>query len=270
MRTALLLSLALGLATPLAAQTSGQAQKPAPAAPKPAPAAPATPARPRTPRRAATSERSGITMTVTDQHGATLSGIHVEMTGPIERTGDTDASGHLNFPGLQGGTYLLRFSGDSIVTFEREVTLRAGAIEHLDIKLSPAPPPRETPAAAPPAPTAGPVGAPQIGSLTNLADKESKSKQPQQETLLSCSGLTRNELVILTGEQPERLYKAAESTYYVLSGQGGAHVGALQSVIGPGSFVSVPRGTAYSIARQGNRPLVMLWSLSGEPCETAR
>jgi mannose-6-phosphate isomerase-like protein (cupin superfamily) len=264
------LSLALGIALPLSAQTSGQTPKPGAVKPAPETPAPATPARTRSQRRTAATERSGITITVTDQHGAMLSGVHVEMTGPIERSGDTDPSGNLNFPGLQSGTYLLRFTGDNVVTLERQVALRAGAIEHLDIKLSPAPPPRETAPAAAQAPPVGPVGAPQIGSLSNLAEKESKSKQPQPETLLSCSGNTRNELVILTGEQPERLYKSAEATYFVLSGQGSAHIGSLESVIGTGSFVAVPRGTSYSIARQGNRPLVLLWTLSGEPCETAR
>ena len=209
-------------------------------------------------------------MTVTDQHGATLSGVHVAMTGPAERSGDTDSSGNLNFPGLQAGTYRLRFSGDNVVAFEREVAVRPGGIEHVDIKLSAAPAQRETAPAAPETPAVGPVGAPQIGSLTNLAEKETKSKQPQPEVLLSCSGNTRNELVILTGEQPERLYKSAEATYYVLSGQGSTRVGSLQSAIGAGSFLAVPRGTPYSIARQGNRPLVLLWTLSGEPCETAR
>jgi len=52
--------------------------------------------------------------------------------------------------------------------------------------------------------------------------------------------------------------------------KGGAIVGKLQSVISEGSFLTVPRGTSFTLARQGNRPLTMLWTLSGEPCETAK
>ena len=88
--------------------------------------------------------------------------------------------------------------------------------------------------------------------------------------LLSCSGNTRNMLLVLTGEQPQRIYDTAESTYYVISGQGGAIIGTLQSVINEGSFFTVPRGTSFTLARQGNKPLAMLWTLSGEPCEMAK
>ena len=88
--------------------------------------------------------------------------------------------------------------------------------------------------------------------------------------LLSCSGNTRNMLLVLTDEQAQRLYDSAESTYYVISGQGSANVGKLQSVITAGTFLTVPRGTPFSLARQGRNPLIMLWTLSGEPCEAAR
>ena len=209
-------------------------------------------------------------MVVTDDRGAALNGVHVAMTGPVDREADTDGNGQANFPGLQAGTYRLRFSGDGVATFEREVTVRGGAIEHLDIKLSATAPAKPVPASAPAPAAVGPLGSPQIGSLTNLAERTRNAKNPVRDTVLSCSGNTRNELLVLTDEQPERIYQSAESTYYVLSGQGSAKVGTLQSVINPGSFVAVPRGTAFSLARQGKNPLVLLWTLSGEPCEEAR
>ncbi len=213
-------------------------------------------------------------MVVTDDKGATLGGVHVELTGPVNNSGETNPGGQINFPGLQAGTYRLRFTGNDVIAFEREVTVRAGAIERFEIKLSAAPePPAPPPPVAPPPPPAaavGPTGAPQLGSLTNLADRERNTKEARREILLSCSGNTRNMLVVLTEEQPQRIYDMAEATYYVIAGQGGARIGNIQSVITPGSFISVPRGTPFTIARQGNRPLAMLWSLSGEPCEQAR
>ena len=204
--------------------------------------------------------------------GAPLPNIHVELSGPSSDAKNTTEVGQTNFPGLQAGTYRLRFSGDSVATFEREVTVRAGQIQTLSIPLTraaprPAPPP-PTPAAPRPPPI-GPLGQPQLGSLTNLAERERNTKE-RREILLSCSANTRNMLVVLTDEQPQRIYEMAESTYYVVGGQGSAKIGPLQSVIGAGSFIAVPRGTPFSLARQGNRPLVMLWTLSGEPCEQAR
>jgi mannose-6-phosphate isomerase-like protein (cupin superfamily) len=102
-----------------------------------------------------------------------------------------------------------------------------------------------------------------------LADREKNTKE-RREVLLSCSANTRSVMLVLTEEQPQRIYETAEATFYVVSGQGSAKVGTLQSVIGPGSFVAVPRATPFSLARQGNRPLIVLWTLSGEPCEQAR
>ena len=268
---ALLLSLMMAQATTPAKPAAPQPQPTTPAAPKPAPAQPRT----TTARQPAPSAVAGMAITATDGKGMPFADVTVELSGLASKSGKTNSAGQIAFPGLRAGTYRLRFWGDGVTTFEREVTLKAGAIEQIAITLTEAPPPPKpvviAPAAPapPPRPQAGPVGEPQLGSLTKLADRERNTKE-RRELLLSCSGNTRNMLLVLTGEQPQRIYDAAESTYYVISGQGGAIVGKLQSVISEGSFLSVPRGTPFTLARQGNRPLTMLWTLSGEPCEQAK
>jgi mannose-6-phosphate isomerase-like protein (cupin superfamily) len=221
-----------------------------------------------------------MAITVTDGKGTVFSDVTVELTGvasgSTSASGKTNAAGQLSFPGLRAGTYHLRFSSDEVIAFEREVTLKAGEIAPLRITLTAAPASSPPPAAAPPPapappprPVVGPLGEPQLGSLTNLADRERNAKE-RKEVLLSCSGNTRNVLLVLTNEQPQRVYEGAESTYYVISGQGAATVGKINSLITTGSFIAVPRGTPFSLARQGNRPLALLWTLSGEPCEAAR
>ena len=260
------------------------AQAPAPPKAAPAPQQPKTspkaaPAQPRTqaPRQAATGAVAGMAITVTDGKGTPFSNVLVDVTGTTAKSGATNASGQLSLPGLRAGTYRLRFSGDGVVAFEREVTLKAGEIAKLPITLTAAEPPK--PAAAPPPPppspaperpVVGPTGSAQLGSLTTLAERERNTKEPRREILLACSGNTRSMLVVLNEEQAQRVYDAAEVTYYVVSGQGGARVGSLMSAISPGSFIAIPRGTPFTIARQGNRPLTMLWTVSGEPCEQAR
>jgi mannose-6-phosphate isomerase-like protein (cupin superfamily) len=254
-----------------------QATTPSKPAPKPQPTTPpkAAPAQPRPAARQAANTVAGMAITVTDGKGTPFSDVTVEMTGTAARNGKTDAAGQLSIPGLRAGTYRLRFSGDAVTAFEREVTLKAGEIAKLAITLSPAAPVKVAPAPPPPAPVtpqppaAGPVGAPQLGSLSKLADQQRNTKE-RREVMLSCSGNTRNMLLALTDEQPQRIYDTAESTFYVLSGQGAAIVGKLQSIITTGSFIAVPRGTPFVLARQGNRPLIMLWTLSGEPCEVAK
>lgn len=259
------------------AQTPGPAPaQPKPPAPKPAtpgaPAPGATQPRPRRPPAQPTG-RTGVALTVTDDKGATLPDIHVELKGPSTSTGETNAAGQVNFPGLQPGTYRLKFTGDGVMGFEREVTLRAGKIENFMIELTSvtlAKPAAEKAPVAPPAPKTGPIGSPQLGSIPAVVDREKNTKEARREVLLSCSADTRNMLLVLTQEQPERLYENAEATFYVVSGQGTAKIGTLQSVIGTGTFMAVPRGTTFALARQGKSPLIMLWTLSGEPCEQAR
>jgi mannose-6-phosphate isomerase-like protein (cupin superfamily) len=251
--------------------------KPAPPQPQPTTTPKPAPAQPRTTtaRQPASTAVAGMAITATDGSGMPFGDVTVELSGLASNSGKTNPAGQVSFPGLRAGTYRLRFSGDQVTAFEREVTLKAGTIEKIAVTLTMAPPPPPPVVAAPAAsappqrPAAGPVGEPQLGSLTKLADREKNTKE-RREILLSCSGNTRNMLLVLTGEQPQRIYDTAESTYYVISGQGGAIVGKLQSLISEGSFLTVPRGTSFTLARQGTRPLTMLWTLSGEPCETAK
>ena len=279
---ALLLSLLLASQATTAPKPA-QPQPAGPAKPAPAPAQPTAPpktppAQPRTTTSGppAATAVAGMAITATDGKGMPFGDVSVELSGgATPQSGQTNTAGQVNFPGLRAGTYRLRFSGDGVTAFEREVTLKAGEIAKLPITLTAAEPPKPVAAAPPPEPTpppppaVGPAGQPQLGSLTKLADQQKNAKE-RREVLLSCSGNTRNMLLVLTEQQPMRIYDGAEATFYVISGQGAATVGKLESVISTGSFVAVPRNTPFSLARQGRQPLAMLWTLSGEPCESPR
>jgi mannose-6-phosphate isomerase-like protein (cupin superfamily) len=220
-----------------------------------------------------------MAFTVTSPQGATLAGVHVELLGASDRSGDTSASGQVTFPGLQAGTYRVRFSGDAVISFEKEVILRAGQIGNFDVTLNRAPPPPEPPPPAPareeapPPPTAptGPAGEPRSLSIVELIERDLiPNNQPRRDTLVSCSGNTRSTLVQLNQDQPQRLYDNAEVTYYVVAGEGTVTMDGRNIALNAGSFVSIPRGTGHAIARRGRRPLIMLATLSGTPCEQAR
>jgi mannose-6-phosphate isomerase-like protein (cupin superfamily) len=290
MRNVLLMSfllvgvITMGVYAQAPAAPAQQKPAPAPATQKPATPAPATPA-PATqkpaattpaPRRApAASTRSGMAITVTSPQGTTISGVQVALMGPTERGGETDAGGQVNFPGLQAGTYRLRFSGDKVTTFEKEVVVRAGQIADVDVALSPAPEPKVImqPAPAPPpvaAATTGPKGQPVTHSIGDLLEKEYVGKQPRRETLLSCSGNERAAMIQLNEPMPERLYENADAIYYVLGGEGTLMLDGKETKLGLNGFASVPRGTPHSFSKRGGRLLVLLSVLSGEPCEQAR
>ena len=256
-----------------ATQKPATAPAPAPTTQKPAPA-PAT-QKPAGTRAPTASARSGMAITVTSPQGATLSGVHVAIMGPTERSGDTDGSGQVNFPGLQAGTYRLRFSGDKVTAFEKEVIVRAGQISDVDVSLSPAPEPKvimQPAPALPPGPTtaAGPKGQPVTHAIGDLLEKEFVGKQPRRETLLSCSGNERAAMIQLNEAMPERLYENADAIYYVLGGEGTLMLNGKEMKLGLNGFASVPRGTSHSFSKRGTRLLVLLSVLSGEPCEEPR
>ena len=275
---------ALALGAWLVASAAFAQTPPAPATPAPRPATQPAPApAPAVRRPAPAATRGGMAITVTDPRGVTLPGIHVEVLGVSDRGGDTNASGHINFPAIQPGTYRMRFSGDTVIAFEKEIAIRSGQVANIDVTLNPAPeapapPPRDAPpppppAAAPPPPkaTVGPAGQPQAISIVDLVERESiGGNQPRRETLVSCSGNTRTTLVQLNQDQAERLYDAAEVSYYIVAGEGAVRLGGRDTALAAGGFVSLPRGTAHTIVRRGRRPLIVVATLSGEPCEQPR
>jgi mannose-6-phosphate isomerase-like protein (cupin superfamily) len=217
-----------------------------------------------------------MAITVTDPQGVTLSGIHVSVTGATTRSGETNGSGNLSLTGMMAGTYRLRFDGEQWISFEREVTLRAGQVADIDVSLNPAPePPPPPPAPAAPAPVApsapvGPKGQVQTISIPDWLEKEFVGREPRRETVLSCSGNERTTMLQLNEPMPQRLYDGADVVYYVVAGEGTVTLDGKASRIPTSAFISVPRGTAHSFERRGNRPLMLLAVLGGEPCERAK
>jgi mannose-6-phosphate isomerase-like protein (cupin superfamily) len=272
MRNLLLLSFLIAGTSSIAAQTPATPAKPQGTAP-----ATRSTTGTRGSQSAAAVARSGMAMTVTDTRGAALPGVTVEILGLSERRDQTNANGQVNFAGLQVGTYRLRFSGDAVTTFEREVNVAAGKTTILDISLNPAPPPkeiiREIAAATPPppaAPVVGPAGMPQTISLYDTVEKQLKQKQPE-DMLISCSGDLRSTVVFLVGkDQPRRIYDSAEASFYVLGGDAVFRVGEKETTLGAGGYVAVPRGVPFSISRRGNKSVELLALLSGAPCEEAK
>ena len=108
-------------------------------------------------------------------------------------------------------------------------------------------------------------------SIVELVERELiATTEPRRETLLACSANTRTTLVQLNQDQQERLYDAAEVSYYVVAGEGSVRMAGRDTGIAAGSLVALPRGTAHGMLRRGKRPLVLLVTLSGSPCEQTR
>ena len=72
--------------------------------------------------------------------GRPIEGVTVNLMGPVDREVKSPASGPTRIEGLRAGTYRARFSRDGFITFEKEISWRAGtAAPELSITLNPAP-----------------------------------------------------------------------------------------------------------------------------------
>jgi hypothetical protein len=92
-----------------------------------------------------------------------------------------------------------------------------------------------------------------------MAQTELKASQPRAETLVACSGNLRSTLVILSKEQPRRLYDEAEASYYVLGGEATFTVGGKKDTRSRWLH-RYPRGVPFSIVRHGKKQLALLAS----------
>ena len=270
-----------------AAQQPAKPAPPTTTAPKPAAPAPATPTAgqattpaPRRPAAAAapaSGARGGMAITVTDASGGTISGVKVTSEGPTPRNGETSGSGQVNFPGLLGGTYRLRFDSDAVTPFEKEVTVRSGQVLAVDVMLNPAkkvaPPPAPAPVVVAPPPAvakSGPAGQAQLVSVPKVLEANFVGKDPRRESILSCSGNTRSTMLQVNQPMPERMYADADVVYYVIGGEGLMKLDGKETRLSLNDFVSIPRGGSHTFEKRGNRMLILLSVLGGEPCDSPK
>jgi mannose-6-phosphate isomerase-like protein (cupin superfamily) len=277
MRTRILLALtALALATAAAAQVQTPPQKPpAQAAPPattsqaPPPAAP----KPQAPPQAAQVARVSMAVIVTDLAGEAAPGVHVALTGPVAREGTTARDGIVRFQTLRAGAYRLRFESPNFVTFEREVTVKAGPLVEVEVTLSRVPekpaPSSPPPAPIPPAPSEAPAVAPNPSAtveLLALPDWIERNligrSDPQRETVVGRAPGATARVVQVRDPIKDRVRGDADEMLYVIAGEGVLRAKGRAYDLTAGSFAVVPRGVAYTLERSGRNPLIALSMMS--------
>lgn len=224
------------------------------------------------PRAASPAVTTTLSVTVTDGIGAPISGVAVRLSGPVDREGATE-NGSLRLQGLRSGTYRLRFARDGFITLERDVTVPSGQ-RSMDqhVMLSAA---EGTGAPAPTVPepepaktgTLPPPGKAVTMELPDFIERNFISgKEPQKVSSVACSGLSQTILWQIREPWANRQHTGADAMLYVIGGEGSLRMDGRDISLQAGSFVSVPRGTTYSIARRGRNPLIVLATMAGEPC----
>ena len=279
MRTRILLALsALILATAAAAQAQAPPQKPPaqtvpPATTAPAQSQPPAAPKPQAPPQAATAARISMAIAVTDLAGEAAPGVRVALSGPVAREGTTARDGLVRFQTLRAGTYRLRFESPDFVTFEREVTVKAGPLVEVEVTLSrvpekPAQPP-PPPAAVPATPTEAPTVAPSPNAtveLLALPDWIERNligrSDPQRETVVGRAPAATARVVQVREPIKDRVRGDADEMLYVIAGEGVLRAKGREYGLTAGSFAVVPRGVAYTLERSGRNPLIALSMVS--------
>lgn len=248
---------------------------PAPAKPQPpSPTTPAPATQTQKPRpRPTSSATTTALLFITDPSGSPIEGVEVSLMGPVDREATSPASGPTRVQGLRAGTYRARFAKEGFITFEREITWRAGtAAPEIAVTLNPAPPP---PAPAPPpapekkevTPALPPPGTPKSLSLLDFIEKNFiTGREPQKENLVGCSGVGQAMVWQIRDPWTGRQHASADAMIYVVAGDGTLRMGDRDVNVTNGSFAVVPRGTSYGFTRRGRNPLIVLAVLSGAPC----
>ncbi len=227
----------------------------------------AAPQASRTARQAA-ARPLPLTVLVTGPGGAAQAGVKVTVEGPVPREGVTGDDGIVRLANMRPGTYRLRFQHEAFLTFEREVTLRAGQPSAIDVTLTPAPP---KPAAAPPPPAKpsamdAPPGEAKTLSIPDFVEKNLIGREPMKESVIGCSGTATTTVLQLREPLQDRVNEDVEETLYVVAGEGTIRLGGRDQALEPGMLAIVPRGTTHSLSTRRNGRLILLSTRSGQPC----
>lgn len=262
----------LSLALTLALGASPTAQAPAPqTTPATKPAQPLAAGRGR--QAPPAGPRLALTVMVTALDGKTLPEVVVKASGPVDREGPTDPSGLVTFANMAPGTYRLRFEHPAFITFEKEISLAAGKPLRASASLSAAPPapppPKVEPVAPPPVSQAGPAGnyQPNVVNFLSWLDSSFIGRAPSKRLASGCTASATSTMIQTNESIAERTRDEADETIYVVAGEGTLRMGGREHALSAGSLVSVPRGTAHSLARKGSRPLMFVSTVSGPPCQ---
>ena len=217
-------------------------------------------------RGGASAGTVSFAVSVTDATGAALAGVDVDMTGPANRDGRTEA-GRIAFEDLPAGTYRFKFQKDGFVTLERDVVGRGRAPVDVKVALDRAP----APALPPPAPVGTlpkvPVSAKPLAlDLPSYIEKNYVGRSPQKTSELACSAGGPATLLQLNDAAAERTYMDADEFVYVIAGQGTAVIGGTQDSLDAGTLLLIPRGTKHAFVPGPKKPLVMVSMLAGATC----
>ncbi len=233
----------------------------------------ANPAQAKSPAQSVAAKPGSLALTVVSEAGPPLAGATVSLRGNVDRQALTSADGVATLLNLPAGTYRARISRDGFISLDKEITVRAASKATAEAMLSAAPPP--PPAPPPPAPKetprpvqtpTGPVGAPKVLSVLDLAEQMLKDPAPIVEREIGCSVASSARLILVREPLTTHTHTDADEMLYLVAGDATLKIAEKETPISAGWFALVPRGSAHSLARRGRNAPIFLSVRSGAPC----
>jgi len=223
-------------------------------------------------RLAAQGAGVGLTLSVAavDGAGAPIPGARVILSGAAARDATTRDDGTIRLIRLKAGSYRVRVEHARFITLERELTLRAGQSQKIEMALSEAPamaPERaEEEEAVEAEETPAPPGEARSLLITNFIEKNFIGRNPKRDDELGCTASARTRLIQLRESLPEESLPDADEVIYVVAGEGTLRLGNRDVELDSSSLAVIPRGTVKALTRKGRNPLIVLSVVSGPSC----
>lgn len=216
---------------------------------------------------AAAPRQTTVRVLVHSTDGASIDGARVSLSGDASAEFTTAGAGLVIMPNLADGTYRVRCEKDGFVTLEREFTIKAGTPSSVELVMNsrPAPPP---PPPQKPAPAAEPVasGPPVSMVIADFVDRNFIGREPIKESILACKPLETVRLLQMREAVAAHTHAEGDELIYVIAGEGSARLGEDVVALKPSALVVVPRGLSHQLERRGKNPLIVMSTLTGEPC----
>jgi hypothetical protein len=224
-----------------------------------------------TAKPAATAKPTSARVTVRDANNAPLEDVHVVLAGTPGAEFTTGFAGTAVIPNLTPGTYRILCERKGFISLEREFIVGTAVMTPVDVVLKEAPPPPPPPAPPPqPAPKGlGPAGAPVLVSIPDFLEKNFIGREQLKESILACNTVETVRLLQLKEGLAAHVHDNADEILYVVAGDGAIRVGEDTTVVRAGSLAVVPHGAGHAIERRGKNPLILVSTLSGNPCPNA-
>ena len=243
---------------------------PKPVAPPPAQTPPTTQTPPAAPKPAAPAQaaaRTSATLFVTGPTGTPIPDATITLSGPTDREVVTTRDAATRITNLRAGTYRARFDAPNYILFEKELVMRPGQAWEFEVMLNPAPAKKvEAPAAPPPTPARQPAatspepsGEVSMLSLSDWLDRNLIGRnEPQKDSPVGSTAGASASVFQVRENISDREHPEADELLYVIAGEATARIGDRAQTISPGWFVTIPRGTSFSLERRGRNPLILL------------